>query len=71
MSLTGHDNHNYLAFNIFEYMDGQLRNANNKDNYPIMIQLLYQDNYEITDKIDRDQMKKFTKQLTENYDRKE
>ncbi|MHA7059603.1 hypothetical protein ACWGOQ_0020420 [Aquimarina sp. M1] len=71
MNLTGHDNHSYWTFNIFEYKAGKLRNVNNKDNYPIMVQFLHRDNYEITDKIDRDIMKEFALQLPDDYDKEE
>ncbi|WP_034237587.1 hypothetical protein [Aquimarina atlantica] len=71
MNLTGYERHNYWVFNIFEYNESQLKCFNNKENYPIMIQFLNRDNYEITDKIDREKMKEFAIQLPDDYDRKE
>lgn len=70
MELVGHENHNYWVFNIFDYKDNGLVNANSKDNYPIMIQYLYRKNFEITDKVSREKMKDFSLNLPENYDRK-
>ena len=71
MDLQEYKNHNYWTFNIFEYKDGQLINVNEKDNYPIMIQFLYKENYKITDKIDRQKMKSFAIKLPNDFDRKE
>jgi len=70
MNLVGHENHSYWVFNLFDYKDNGLVNANSKDNYPIMIQFLYRDNFEITDKISREKMKDFKLNLPDKYDRK-
>lgn len=71
MSLNGHENHNYWTFNIFEYNGDQLINANYKDNYPIMVQFLYRENFQITDKINRAKMKEFEQELPEDYDKRD
>jgi hypothetical protein len=68
MNLTGFNDHSYWLFNIFNYKDGGLININSKDNYPIMIQFLYRDNYEITNKISREKMKTFSLALPDEYD---
>jgi hypothetical protein len=70
MNLIGHEDHSYWLFNIFNYKNGGLVNVNTKDNYPIMIQFLYRDNYEVTNKISRDKMKTFALTLPEDYDAK-
>lgn len=70
MNLLGHQDHSYWLFNIFNYKDSDLVNVNAKDNYPIMIQFLYRDNYEITNKISREKMKSFALTLPDGYDRK-
>lgn len=70
MNLVGHENHSYWVFNIFNYNNGGLVNSNIKDNYPIMIQFLYRDNYEITNKISREKMKTFALTLPDDYDKK-
>lgn len=68
MNLNGYENHNYWTFNIFEYKGGELINANYKDNYPIMVQFLYRKNHKITDKINREEMKKFALQFPDDFD---
>jgi len=70
MSLIGHEDHSYWLFNLFNYKDGALLNVNIKDNYPIMVQFLYRDNYTITNKISREKMKTFTLTLPDEYDKK-
>ncbi len=70
MNLVGHENHSYWLFNLFSYKDSELVNVNAKDNYPIMIQFLYHDNYEITNKITREKMKTFALTLPDDYDAK-
>lgn len=70
MNLVGHENHSFWVFNIFNYNNGGLVNSNIKDNFPIMIQFLYRDNYEISNKISRDKMKTFALTLPDDYDKK-
>ncbi|AZJ31901.1 hypothetical protein SAMN05444344_1736 [Tenacibaculum mesophilum] len=67
MTLTNYSNHNYWTFNIFEYKEGELKNVNNKANYPIMVQFLNKKNYTITNKIKREEMKKFSFNLPKDY----
>lgn len=59
MTLQGHLNHNYWLFNVYNYVDGNLSCLNDKVNYPIMVQFLYRDNYKITKKISRKEMKNY------------
>ncbi len=59
--------HNYWLFNLYNFADDNLVNVNYKDNYPIMIQLLYRDNFEVTNKISRDKMKDFSMILPDDY----
>jgi hypothetical protein len=70
MNLLSYDKHSYWLFNLFNYVDGDLINVNEKGDYPIMIQLLYRNNYEITNKISRDRMKEFALKIPHNYDKK-
>lgn len=62
MTLQDHKNHNYWLFNVYNFSNDNLVCANEKVNYPIMIQFLYRDNYKITTKLSQQEMKKF--QLT-------
>ncbi len=59
MTLNEYESHNYWTFNIYNYMNGQLINKNEKFGYPIMIQYLYRANYKVTDKIPSEIMKGF------------
>jgi hypothetical protein len=68
MNLNSYESHNYWTFNLFEYKDEELKNANQKDDYPIMIQYLFRDNYEITNNISREKMKGFELKLPIAYD---
>ncbi|MNQ56459.1 hypothetical protein D3C85_705820 [compost metagenome] len=70
MNLVGYQDHSYWLFNIFNYKNDELVNSNIKDNYPIMIQFLYRDNYEITNKISREKMKGFSLTLPDEYHKK-
>jgi hypothetical protein len=70
MNLFGHEDHSYWVFNLFEYKDNELVNANSKDNYPIMIQFLHRENFEITNKISRKKMKDFELNLPDEFDKK-
>jgi hypothetical protein len=65
--LESHKNHSFWLFNIYDYNDGKLSNVNDKDNYPIMIQYLYRENFEITNKLSRKEMKNFEINLPEDY----
>ncbi len=68
MKLDSHENHNYWTFNIFEFTEFGLTNANKKNNYPIMIQYFYKENFEITNKISRSDMKTFALKQPKEYD---
>lgn len=70
MTLTGYENHSYWLYNLYDYYSNGLINVNAKDDYPIMIQFLYRENYQITDKITRQKMKDFALPLPEKYDKK-
>jgi hypothetical protein len=70
MNLFGYENHSYWLFNLFEYKNDELVNANKKANYPIMIQFLIRENYEITNKISRAKMRDFELRLPDSYERK-
>lgn len=70
MTLKGYKGHSYWLFNLFDYNKGRLVSANEKANYPIMVQYLYQDNYKITDKINTYKMKDFAMELPEGYDKR-
>jgi hypothetical protein len=69
--LQSFGDHNYFLFNLYNYKNGQLVNVNNKANYPIMVQLLYRQNYTITNKISRKKMKEFSRPLPDDYDKKQ
>lgn len=62
--------HNYWLFNLYNFKGDSLINVNYKDNYPIMTQLLYRDNFEITDKITKEKMKTLEKKLPDDYDKR-
>jgi len=70
MTLFGYEDHNYWLFNLFEYANQELVSANHKVHYPIMIQYLFRDNFEITNKISREKMKAFGMAMPEGYERK-
>lgn len=70
MTLTSYENHSYWLYNLYDYYSNGLINVNVKDDYPIMIQFLYRENYQITDKITRQKMKDFALPLPEGYDKK-
>ena len=70
MTITGYKNHNYWLYNLFDYYSDGLINVNAKNEYPIMIQFLNHHNYQITDKITRQQMKIFSLPLPKKYDKK-
>ncbi len=67
MNLKHVNDHNYWVFNVFEYCNGGLKNANEKENYPILIQYKHKRNYMITDHMDRSQMKAYELTLPDKY----
>ena len=64
------ENHNYWLFNLYNFNGSGLINVNQVDNYPIMVQLLYRDNFAITDKISPEKIKDFSLKLPEGYNAK-
>jgi len=68
MKLDHYENNNYWTFNIFEFTELGLANANKKNNYPIMTQYLYKNNFKITNKISRSNMKSYALEKPKEYD---
>lgn len=60
--------HNYWVFNLYDFTGKGLVNVNRKAHYPIMIQLLYRENYKGTDKIPRSIMKQYERKLPDTFD---
>jgi len=67
MNLRGYNGHNYWIFNLYNILNYKLVNVNHKDNYPIMIQFLNKENFEITKNLSREKMKIFTATIPEDY----
>jgi hypothetical protein len=63
-------NHNYWLFNLYNIKNNELVNVNYKANYPIMVQILNDDNYNITKRISRSQMKEFALKVPDDYVKK-
>jgi len=59
MTLQNHKNHNYWLFNLYNFVNGNLVCVNDKMNYPIMVQFLFKDNYKVTNKLTKKEMKKY------------
>ena len=59
MTLQNHKNHNYWLFNLYNFVKNDLVCVNRKMNYPIMVQYLFRDNYKVTKKMTRKEMKKY------------
>jgi hypothetical protein len=59
-TFQGYKGHNYWVYNLYNYKNGKLVNVNDKADYPIMVQLLNRTNFSITNKLSRQQMKKFS-----------
>lgn len=59
MSLQGHKKHNYWLFNTYNFINNNLVCVNNKMNYPIMVQLLFRDNFKETTKISRQEINNY------------
>lgn len=59
MTLQNHKNHNYWLFNLYNFSNANLICVNNKMNYPIMVQYLFKDNYKVTKKLTKKEMKKY------------
>ncbi|MBE9585193.1 hypothetical protein IM792_12100 [Mucilaginibacter sp. JRF] len=54
------NNHSYWVFDMFNFRDGKFVNVSAENNCPILVQLLYRDNYKITRHFSRKQMRKFS-----------
>lgn len=54
------NNHAYWVFDLFNFKNGKLVNVSAENNYPIMVQFLYRDNYRITKHFTRRQMRRFS-----------
>ena len=67
-SFQNYKKHNYLLYNLYHLQGNKLVNVNRKFDYPIMIQLLYGDNYSITKHLTRMQMKQFERKLPDDYE---
>lgn len=59
LNLQEHKTHNYWLFNLYNFVNGDLVCVNNKMNYPIMVQFLFKENYNVTKKLTRMEMKKY------------
>jgi hypothetical protein len=59
--------HSYLTFDLYEFNNGNLICLDDKYNYPIMVQYLYRENYEVTKKISPEKMKTFKRLKPEGY----
>jgi hypothetical protein len=59
--------HSYWVFNVYRYDGDQLRCVNNEFHYPILVQMLYRMNYQITDKVTRMEMKKFERKVPDEF----
>jgi hypothetical protein len=59
MTIQYHKNHSYWLFNLYNFNNGNLVCVNNKMNYPIMVQYLFKENYNVTRKLTRKEMKKY------------
>lgn len=53
-------NQAYWVFDLFNFSNGKLVNVSAANNYPILVQFLYRDNYKITSHFTRRQMRKFS-----------
>lgn len=58
--LNKYQGHSYWTFNLFNYKNGKLVNVNSIADYPIMVPYLYDETVEVTRKLSRKKMKKFS-----------
>jgi hypothetical protein len=58
--LNQYKGHSYWTFNLFNYRGGKFINVNKIADYPIMVPYRYDETFEITKKISRLKMKKFS-----------
>lgn len=61
------DGHSYWSFNLYNYTSEGLINVNSKGNYPILIQLLNRENFEITKNLYKDKTIKYAIKLPSDY----
>lgn len=59
-ALNHHENHSYWTFNLYNFKDNTFQSVNALYDYPIMIQYLYRPNYQITNKLTREQMQMYS-----------
>lgn len=67
MDLVWHDHHNYWTFNLYNYVDGKLKNVNDIADYPIMIQYTNLYNRTITKRLTRKQMKRYSRKVPPEF----
>ena len=67
-SFQSYKDHNYLLYDLYHLQGNKLVNVNRKFNYPIMIQLLYANNYRITNHLTRVLMRQFERKLPSDYE---
>lgn len=70
MTLLRYEYLSYWLFNLFEYANHGLVNANQKANFHIMTQYLHRDNLDIINQISQDKIEKIEIVLPEGYQRK-
>lgn len=71
-SYLSYQNHAYWVYDLYSYQKGKLVNVSKTYNYPIMIQFLgSKENYKITNKVPRNQMKQFSRPLPTNYNQED
>jgi hypothetical protein len=55
--------HSYWVFNVYRFTNRRWQCVNNEFDYPTLVQMLYRENYEITNKVSRSEMKQFERKL--------
>jgi hypothetical protein len=68
MSINGYQNHSYWVYNLYNFKNNTFVSVNSKYDYPILIQFLNRDNYEVTRKMSRQKMKDFAEKRPEDFD---
>jgi hypothetical protein len=69
-TFQSYGDHNYWLFNLYKFNGSGLVNVNQKGNYPIMIQLLWKNNYKVTDKVPAASLKALARKLPDDYDQR-
>lgn len=62
-----HNNHSYWVFNVYRFAEGKWLCVNDEFDYPILVQMLYRSNYKVTNKVSREDMKKFSRELPMDF----